>query len=138
MSTDNKTKINQLLTSQPTGIVFQSQWLKSIGYSGDLQKRYRSSNWFKSIGSGAMVRNGENISYEGAIYSLQKQSSLFIHPGGRTALALLGKSHYLELSEKKAILFGGADEKMPAWFRNYNWGLSIEYYPTSFLLRASF
>ena len=85
MSTENKTKINQLLSSVPTGIVLQSHWLKSEGYSLDLQKRYRNSNWLQQIGNGAMVRNGDKVSYEGAVYALQKQSSLSIHPGGRTA-----------------------------------------------------
>lgn len=133
MSTANQTKINQLLSSVPTGIVLQSHWLKSEGYSLDLQKRYRSSNWLQSIGSGAMVRKGDKVGYEGAMYALQKQSKLFIHPGGRTALSLLGKSHYLELSAKKAILFGGRSEKLPAWFHNHDWGLDIEYYKTAFL-----
>ena len=133
MSTENKTKINQLLSSVPTGIVLQSHWLKSEGYSLDLQKRYRNSNWLQPIGNGAMMRNGDKVSYEGAVYALQKQSSLSVHPGGRTALSLLGKSQYLELSAKKAILFGGKDEKLPTWFRNHDWGLAIEYYKTTFL-----
>jgi hypothetical protein len=133
MSTENQTKINQLLSSIPTGIVLQSTWLRKEGYSLDLQKRYRRSKWFQSIGNGAMVRKGDQVRYEGAIYALQKQSDLFIHPAGRTALSLLGKSHYIEFSSKKAILFGGKGEKLPAWFRNYDWGLTIEYHQTAFL-----
>lgn len=133
MSTENQTKINQLLASQPSGIVLQSNWLTAEGYSLNLQKRYRKSNWLQRIGQGAMARTGEKIGYEGAIYALQKQSSLFIHPGGRTALSLLGKSQYLELSIKRAVIFGGKGEKTPAWFRKHDWGLMIEYYPTSFL-----
>lgn len=133
MGTEKQTKINLLLSSTPTGIVLQSNWLKSEGYSLDLQKRYRKSKWLQPIGNGAMVRNGDQVRYEGAIYALQKQSGLFIHPGGRTALSLLGKSQYLELASKKAVLFGGKGEKLPAWFRKYDWRLTIEYYQTAFL-----
>ena len=133
MSTENKSKINQLLSSNPSGIVFQSDWLRKEGYSLELQKRYRKSNWLRKIGNRAMVRNGDSIGYEGAIYALQKQSELFIHPGGRTALSLLGKSQYLELSVKKAILFGGKDERLPKWLSKYDWGITIDYHPTNFL-----
>jgi len=49
MSAEKATKINQLLTSQPFGIVLQSDWLTEQGYNPDLQKRYRKGNWLKSI-----------------------------------------------------------------------------------------
>ncbi|MEO8085293.1 MAG: type IV toxin-antitoxin system AbiEi family antitoxin [Bacteroidota bacterium] len=133
MSTVNQTKINQLLLSLPSGVVMQSLWLVKQGYSLDLQKRYRQSKWLESIGHGAMVRAGNKVEYQGAIYAFQKQSNVFIHPGGRTALSLLGKSHYLELSGKQAVIFGGKDERLPAWFRKHDWGLKINYHQTSFL-----
>jgi len=133
MSTEHGTKINQLLSSQPKGVVFQSFWLAGQGYSFDLQKRYRKSRWLDSIGSGAMIRTGDVVGYEGALYALQKQSSSTIHPAGRTALSLLGKTHYLELSAKKVIVFGGKGEALPAWFKNHDWGMVIGYYQTSFL-----
>ena len=105
MSTEKVNKINYLLQSQPKGVVFLTSWLRKNGYSLDLQRRYRKSNWFKSIGRGAMVRAGEEISYQGALYALQEQAAMSIHPGGKTALSILGKSHYLELSAKRVVLF---------------------------------
>ncbi|WP_256959281.1 AbiEi antitoxin N-terminal domain-containing protein [Sphingobacterium sp. JB170] len=54
MNTENQTKINLLLQSQPQGVVFTSSWMVKNGYSLDLQKQYKKSNWFKSIGTGAM------------------------------------------------------------------------------------
>jgi hypothetical protein len=133
MSTDNSTKINHLLTTQPPGIVLQSSWLSKQGYSLDLQKRYRRGNWLTSIGTGAMIRTGDSVGYEGGVYALQNQSGLAIHPGGRTALSLLGKAHYLELSTKKMLLFGNKGEQLPAWFKLHNWGPTIDYHSTSFL-----
>ena len=133
MSIENKAKINQLLSSLPKGIVLQSSWLTANGYSASLQQRYRQSKWLESIGSGSMVRAGDKIAYEGAIYALQLQSGLSVHPGGKTALSFLGKTHYLELSAKNAVLFGGKEEKLPTWFRKYDWKLKIDYHPTSFL-----
>jgi hypothetical protein len=133
MSTENATKINQLLNTQPHGVVLQSAWLVTNGYSLELQKRYRKSKWLKSIGTGAMIRTGNRVTYEGAVYALQQQSSLTIHPGGKTALSLQGRSHYLDLSAKRVAMFGGKAEKPPAWFRKHDWGLAIDYHRSSFL-----
>ena len=80
-----------------------------------------------------MVRAGEAVGYEGAIYALQHQAGMSVHPGARTALALQGKAHYLEFFPKSATLFGGHKEKLPAWLLKHDWGVSIEYHPTSFL-----
>ncbi len=133
MSTEKAIKINQLLSSLPSGIVLQSSWLVEQGYSHDLQKRYRKSKWLTAIGTGAMIRTADNVGYEGAIYALQQQSGLTIHPGGKTALSLLGNAHYLELSARKAIVFGGKGDKLPRWFRDHDWGTEVDYYQSSFL-----
>lgn len=110
-----------------------SSWLATQGYSHDLQQRYKKSNWLKSIGVGALIRTNDKVGFEGAIYALQKQGGLTIHPGGRTALSLLGKAHYLELSANKITLIGTPGEKLPAWFKKHDWGVKPDYYETSFL-----
>lgn len=133
MTTENRTKINQLLSTIPQDVVLQSSWLLNEGYSLDLQKYYRNSGWLKSLGNGAMYRSNNQPSYDGGVYALQKQSGLSVHPGGRTALALQGKAHYIELNTVQVWLFGGEKEKLPTWFRNYNWVPSISYKATSFL-----
>src|SRR5690606_28575140 len=97
MTTVRQSKINRLITQLPTGVVYLSRWLLDNGYSYDLQKAYRKSNWLTSIGNGAMVRSGDNVRYLGAIYALQEYAKTSIHPGGKTALALSGRSHYLEM-----------------------------------------
>jgi len=133
MSSENTSKINQLLSSQPSGVVMQSFWLVKQGYSLDLQKRYKNSKWLESIGTGAMIRAGDQVGYEGAIYALQQESGSMVHPAGRTALSLLGKAHYLELAANKVTVFDDKGGKLPAWFQKHEWGVKVEYYPTSFL-----
>jgi hypothetical protein len=113
--------------------VLQSSWLAKNGYSLELQKRYRKSKWLESIGTGAMIRTGDRVTYEGAIYALQQQTASTIHPGGRTALALQGRAHYLDLSPIKVTIFGAKGEKLPAWFRSHDWGVAVAYHPSSFL-----
>jgi len=126
-------KINKLITELPSGVVYLSQWLHDNGYSYDLQKTYRKSNWLTSIGTGAMIRSGEDVGYLGAIYALQQHAKTSIHPGGKTALALSGRSHYLEMNSRKATVFGSVKEELPAWFKKYQWEVEIQYYTTSML-----
>ena len=133
MNTLKGSKLNKLLQSVPTNTVILSSWLRESGYSADLQKVYRNSNWLESIGTGAMIRKGDQVSFEGAVFALQNQANSSIHPGGRSALSIQGKAHFLELSSTSVALFGSANEKLPAWFRNYDWGISLQYYSTDFL-----
>lgn len=133
MSTDNLSKINRLLHSQPYGTVFTSSWLTKNGYSPELQKRYKSSNWLVSIGTGAMKRTGEDIDIDGALYALQNQLSLSVHIGGTSALARVGRSQYLELDSNQLYLFGSIGESLPKWFRDYQWKFKINYHTSAFL-----
>ena len=133
MSTKNKTKINYLLSATPHGVVMLSSWLVQQGYSLDLQKRYKKSGWLESIGSGAMIRSGDSVDYLGGVYTLQNQAGLSVHMGGRTALSLQGRGHYIEMSAGRVVLFGGVQEQLPEWFKNYNWKSKVDYYTTSFL-----
>ncbi len=130
---EKEQKINRLLNSQPYGVVYLSSWLAANGFSTQLLNRYKRSSWLYSIGMGAWMRVGEKPKYEGAIYALQQQMKSSIHLGGKTALSLLGKAHYLKLSPQQIILFGGSEEKLPAWFTKYNWGVKVNYFSSSFL-----
>lgn len=133
MSLENEIKINKLLKSWPIGAVYLSSWLTNNAISSQLLNRYKKSNWLESIGSGAVIRSGDNVDYHGGIYALQHQAELTIHVGGRTALSLQGKAHYVDMVAGRAVLFGGKKESLPTWFKNKDWGVRIDYYTTSFL-----
>lgn len=133
MSLENNYKIKFLVNKWPKETVCLTSWLTANGYSSQLLHRYKKSNWIESVGTGAIKQTGDTISVEGAVYALQNQAKSSIHLGGKTALAMLGKSHYLEFATKKKILFGGADEKLPLWMVDYNWGLSIDFIASAFL-----
>ena len=133
MSTNIKSKINILMSTTPYGVVLLSSWLTENGYSFDLQKRYKKSGWLESIGTGAFKRAGDEVDYHGGIYALQNQAKLNIHVGGRTALSLQGRAHYLDMAEGRTVLLGRKGERLPVWFRNKNWGPKIDYFTTSFL-----
>lgn len=133
MNTEIRYKINHLLNSQPMGIVLATYWLGEQGYSLDLQKQYRKSKWFDSIGTGALIRHGDQVDYLGGIYALQAQLGLSVHPAAKTALSLQGKAHFLEIAPKSVQLFGGKDDYLPVWFKKHDWGVSVNCKQTSFL-----
>ncbi|EOR95359.1 hypothetical protein ADIARSV_1471 [Arcticibacter svalbardensis MN12-7] len=118
---------------QPYGTVLLSSWLSGKGYSPELQKRYRSSKWLESIGTGAMKRTGDKVDIEGALYAMQNQVGMSLHIGAGSALALQGRSHYLEMGKKEIILFGQEGEKLPKWFMTYPWDSVLNYYSSAFL-----
>lgn len=133
MSTENESKLNHLLSTQPLGVVLSSAWLAEQGYSLDLQKRYKRSHWFNSIGTGALIRHSDQVDYLGGIYALQAQLGLSVHPAAKTALSMQGKAHYLELATKSVQLFGGKEDSLPLWFKKRDWGVSVNCKLTSFL-----
>ena len=73
MSILKGSKINQILqTRQKDGLLF-TPWLVKQGYSNQLLKRYRSSNWLSSLCRGVMYRTGDNLSAFGALQSFNEQ-----------------------------------------------------------------
>jgi Transcriptional regulator, AbiEi antitoxin, Type IV TA system/Transcriptional regulator, AbiEi antitoxin N-terminal domain len=133
MSLVNKKKLNHLIADWPAGAVYATSWLKKSGISDQLLNRYKKSKWLTSVGVGALKRTGDEITYEGAVYALQKQLDSSVHVGAKTALALQGKAHYLQLGNVAATLFGGSEAKLPVWFKKADWNVKTEYYSTSFL-----
>ncbi|MEI7738306.1 MAG: type IV toxin-antitoxin system AbiEi family antitoxin [Betaproteobacteria bacterium] len=133
MSLIESKKINHLINDWPSGTVYLSSWLKQLGISGQLLNRYKKSGWLVSIGSGAVKRVGDEVGYQGAIYALQSQRNSSIHVGGKSALELQGRLHYLKLKTTSVSLFGDWKEHLPLWFSSVDWGVPLEYHLTSFL-----
>tara|TARA_B100001248_G_scaffold203924_1_gene158092 strand:+ start:1733 stop:2506 length:774 start_codon:yes stop_codon:yes gene_type:complete len=125
------TKLKKLLTTWPQGTVLLSSELNKRGIGYDLQNRYRNSGWIKSIGQGAVVKTGDNVTWQGAVYALQKQGHLPVHVGAKTALELYGLGHYLNLSQEKIQLFGPQSSRLPKWFSDFQWNGKLEYYRNS-------
>ena len=128
-----KSKINQLLTKIPVGTVFTSSYLLSHGYSHALQYHYVRSGWLRSIGSGAYVREGNEVDIFGGLYGLHDTTASATHIGGRSALQLLGRTQYLEEKISKLILFAPTNTQLPKWFREHSWETSFILHTSKFL-----
>lgn len=133
MTTHNEKKLKTLLDSRKYGAVCLAPWLEKKGISRDLQQYYCKSGWLESIGRGAFKRSNEDISWQDALHALIGQAELNVHVGGMTALSQQGAGHYVKLGKEKVSLFSPLGASLPAWFRNYDWGVDIEHIKTNFL-----
>lgn len=127
----NRSKINKLIQEYPKGLVLLPSWLVSKGYSYELQQQYRKGGWLKSIGKGAMLKSEDSPLLVGALATLQSQAEINIHLGGRSALELHGKSHYLQLVTTEATLFAPSRVKLPVWFTSNQWDTEYKLFKMS-------
>lgn len=126
------TKINQLLKIWPTGTVASTSWLESQGVYHQLAADYERHSWLKRIGHGAFIKAGDEVDWQGALYALQKHLQLPIHAGGKTALGLHGRTHFLSLGKGSLVyLFGPTQLKLPLWFKKQNWKGTIHHVRTT-------
>lgn len=133
MALPNESKLKNLLEQWPSGTVTTAAWLESIGISKQLRLSYHKSKWLEPLTNGAYKKPHDVIEWQGGIYAIQKQASLLIHPGGLTALAFQGAAHYLRLGGDKVYLFAQPRTILPRWFKNYDWGVEVNFYRTKFL-----
>ena len=122
-------KINNLLKQWPKGTVATPPWLRELGVSRQLARRYAMSGWIQPIGRAAFLRAGDAADWFGGLYSLQTQLGLTVYAGGSTALSLEGLGHYLPLGETTVVhLFSERRERLPAWFKQRPWGVRLHYH----------
>lgn len=131
MNRQNRSKINYLLMSWPKGTVATYNWLKSQGVYRQLANTYVKGSWLEQLGRGAFKRAGDTVDWTSALYAMQTQLNLSIHAAGKSALQMQGYAHYLPAGTiVSAVLFGNPNEKLPAWFRHYQWKAQIRYVAT--------
>jgi len=125
MSKGIKTKINRLISQWPRGTVGAAAYLNASGFSHDLLGRYKKSGWIQSFGRGAYILSGDKAEWPGALYALQTQLGMNVHPGGKTALELKGYAHYLPSGKRKVFLYGPQGQVLPNWFKGERLGVDI-------------
>jgi len=125
MSNESKSKINRLISQWPRGTPATASYLNRVGFSHDLLTKYKKSGWVQSFGRGAYTLYGDKVEWPGALYALQTQLGLNVHPGGKTALELKGYAHYLPTGKRKVFLYGKQGQVLPSWFKGKRLGVDI-------------
>ncbi len=128
MTSRNISKINQVLQEWPKNTVATQPWLTLLGVSIKLANWHVSSGWLKRFGTGAYLRPGDQVEWQGGVYALQTQLDKTAHVGGLTALEFQGLSHFVPLGHQtKILLISDKQERLPAWFCNHQWNVDIEH-----------
>ena len=77
------------------------------------------------------MRAGDAVEWSGGLHALQEQMKLSVHAGGKTALQMQGYAHFLPMGKGESVsLFGSPGTRLPAWFRQYDWGPKLRYTTT--------
>lgn len=135
MSSEYPSKINRLLKRWPPGTVAVLPWLKEQGVYQQLADKYVASGWLDRLGHGAYVRADERPDWKGGLYAIQHQLGLPVHVAAGTALELLGSAHFLAVGQgRRVALMAPPGVKLPAWFRQHDWGGSVEFFASRLFL----
>jgi Transcriptional regulator, AbiEi antitoxin, Type IV TA system/Transcriptional regulator, AbiEi antitoxin N-terminal domain len=131
MASETRSKLNRLLSAWPRGTIAVSRWLEAKGAYQQLVHEYEKSGWIQRIGQGAYVRAGDTVEWTGGLHAVQEQMGLPVHAGAKTALQMQGYAHFLPLGKGGIVsLFGAPATRLPAWFRQYGWGVEFHYTTT--------
>lgn len=130
MSTVSTSKINRLLTeSVPGGLLFSS-WLRKNGYSSQLLKRYRDSEWLESLAHGVMFRRNDRLSAMSAVFCYNQQNGKNARIAAHSALKLHGFSHFVPMGKPKLMVCfesGNVEE----WTKSDRFDMTIVPFNTS-------
>ena len=125
----NRTEINELITNWIPEAVYSVKWLLTQGYSYSNLHIYKSSGWVQTLGSGALIKNGDKVHWQGTVWALQEQLKLPVHVGSKTAIEQAGsavpyfRKPYFSLQNQT---------KLPTWFKT-KWDAEIMFLPHLYL-----
>jgi len=133
MNTNNKEILKTILQQVIPGTILLAKYLEKLGASRDLQQYYKRSGWLYSLAPGVFFMPQAKPTWQGAIYALQNQAGLQIHPGGLTALSLQGFAHYIRQDNELIYIFSQINKKLPKWFVNRDLQQNLQACYTNFL-----
>ena len=115
MQNNTKNKPSSLPLDQvlPDGQVVNRVWLQERGFDRSRIDFFLLSGKLVRVGRGAYRRFGPPLKWEHYVYSLQ-ELGIDLHVGGRSALDILGYTHYLEMSGVKKIALY-SETPLPNW-----------------------
>jgi hypothetical protein len=116
MTRENLKKLNHFMVTAPSGVVLTSEWLIEQGISPKLAWWYVHSGLLERLGMRAYKKAGDSIAWPGVVVALQNQMHIAVHVGAKTALHLLGRTHFVPLQGVKHItLITELETRMPTW-----------------------
>lgn len=106
-------------------MVVDAAWLEAQGYSSSLRSQYVKNGWLEQPARRVYAKPKADLTWQNVVVSLQSLLKKPLHVGGRTALELLGFSHYVSEERRKVFLYG--PEKPPSWLEHLHLGVEFEW-----------
>lgn len=133
MTRFSKSILNEVITQMPPGLVITLDWLKAHGVSAKLAWWYVQSHWLERVGNEAYKKYGDKVNWLGALSAAQNQLQLPLHIGAKTALELLGQTHFIPISGiKRVTLFHSTTLNVPHWLcQAKSWDAEFNIHQTS-------
>lgn len=121
MTKQNLSKLNQLDAYLPEGMVADGAYLEEKGYSSSLRSQYVKAGWLQQPARGLYSRPHASLDWLYVVLSLQVLMRRPVIVGGRTALELQGRAHYVTANVQTVSLYSQAP--VPAWLRKLDLGV---------------
>lgn len=120
MTVQKSQRLNQLLRRLPPGMLVDSQWLKDQGISSSSVHDYVAGGWLERLQPRLYRRPTEPpqsspMPWESAVASAQLVTKTPFHVGGRTALDLLGFTHFLQMGSSRTAWLYDSRRGIPSW-----------------------
>lgn len=136
MDISSGSKINRLLSHGVYGGLYFSEWLRKMGYSAQLIKRYKESGWLESLNKGVMFRRSEPLSALAAVNSFNTQTGNGIRIAAHSALELYGFSHYIPMGKPKLMVTFDTS-KTKEWMKSDKFDMKIVAFSTGIFSNPS-
>lgn len=115
-------KLKPLLDDVPPGFLVDAAWLVARNIDRKSIYDYAKRGWLESVVRGLYRRpltsadNPDSVnSWKNPVLSMQRLMHYDIHVGGKTALALHGHTHYVNLGDRETVYLYGND--IPTWLK---------------------
>lgn len=120
MTVQKSHRLNQLLRRLPPGMLVDTQWLKDQGISSSSVHDYVAGGWLERLQPRLYRRPTEPpqsspMPWESAVVSAQLVAKRPFHVGGRTALDLLGLTHFLQMGSARTVWLFDSQGGIPSW-----------------------
>ena len=108
--------------------VHTTKWFSHHKISPQLTYRYVQSGLIKKLGGGAYVKTSDNLNWQAALFTAQKELNLPLHVAGQNVFQLLGESHFIPLSERsKVLVILRKKARVPIWLKQNDWGVDFKF-----------
>ncbi len=113
-------RLKPLLDVLPPGFIVDTAWLKDRGIDAKSIHDYAARGWIVRVVRGVYRRplangvQGNELSWQVVLLSLQRFKNCNVHLGGESALDFAGHIHYLSLGGTRRVHFYG---DVPSWIK---------------------